>query len=135
VTLYLADTSAWHRSGQVEERWSAFVEQDELALCTPVRLELLFSARGKSDYRVLASDLSHFPRLPIDMRAETLAVRTQAILAERSQYRGPRPVDLLIAAVAEVHDVVLLHYDHHFDQIVRVTGQPAEWLSRPGSLD
>lgn len=135
MTLYLADTSAWHRSGQVEERWSALIEQDALALCTPVALELLYSARGKADYRMLARDLGEFPSLPVDTRAEGLARRTQALLAERSQYRGPRPIDLLVAAIAEAHDVVLLHYDHHFDQIVRVTGQPAEWLGRPGTLD
>jgi predicted nucleic acid-binding protein len=135
VTLYLADTSAWHRSGQVEERWSTFIEQDALALCTPVALELLYSARGKADYRMLARDLGQFPSLPVNKRVEALATRAQAILAERSQYRGPKPVDLLVAAVAEAHDAVLLHYDHHFDQIVRVTGQPAEWLVRRGTLD
>jgi predicted nucleic acid-binding protein len=36
--------------------------------------------------------------------------------------------------VAEAHNAVLLHYDRHFDQIVRVTGQPAEWLAPRGSL-
>jgi predicted nucleic acid-binding protein len=135
VTLYLADTSAWHRSGQVEARWLAFIEQDALALCAPVALELLYSARGKVDYRMLARDLGQFPSLPVDARAEAVARRTQALLAERSQHRGPRPIDLLVAAVAEAHDAVLLHYDRHFDQIVRVTGQPAEWLGRPGTLD
>src|SRR3989442_317050 len=47
---------------------------------------------------------------------------------------GPGP-DELIAAVEEVHEVTLLHYDSHFDAIARVTGQPAEWLARRGSLD
>ena len=68
-------------------------------------------------------------------RAETLAARTQAALAERSQHRGPSPLDLLIAAVAEANAAVLLHYDRHFDLIARVTGQPTEWLARRGSLD
>jgi hypothetical protein len=40
-----------------------------------------------------------------------------------------------VAAVAEANDAVLLHYDRHFDLIARVTGQPAEWLARRGSLD
>ncbi len=44
-------------------------------------------------------------------------------------------MDLLIAAVAEVHGAILLHYDRHFDAIFRVTGQPMEWLARRGSLD
>jgi hypothetical protein len=29
----------------------------------------------------------------------------------------------------------LLHYNRHFDVIVRATGQPAQWLARRGSLD
>ncbi len=52
-----------------------------------------------------------------------------------AQHRAPKPVDLLIAAVAESHGVVLLHYDRHFDAIVRATGQPAQWLAKRGSLD
>jgi predicted nucleic acid-binding protein len=135
VALYLADTSAWNRSGQAEARWESLLENDALALCAPVKLELLYSARGPADYRTLASALGHLPTLPLDSRAEALAKSTQEALAERSQHRGPSPLDLLVAAVAEAHNAVLLHYDRHFDQIVRVTGQPAEWLARRGSLD
>jgi predicted nucleic acid-binding protein len=135
VAQYLADTSAWHRSGQIAERWSALIDEDELALCAPVKLELLWSARGPKDYEALASALAGFQTLPIDRRAERAAERAQAGLASRSQHRGPLPVDLLIAAVAEVNDVTVLHYDRHFDAIARVTGQPAEWIARRGSLD
>ncbi len=59
----------------------------------------------------------------------------QGTLALRSQPRGPTPVDLLIAAIAQVNDATLLPYDRHFDTIARVTGQPMEWLARRGSLD
>ena len=79
--------------------------------------------------------LGQLPTLPLDGRAEALAARTQAVLAERSQHRGPTIVDLLVAAVAEAFGAVLLHYDRHFDLITRITGQPAEWLARRGSLD
>jgi predicted nucleic acid-binding protein len=133
--LYLADTSAWHRSGRVADRWEALLEADEVALCLPVRLELLLSARGRADYRALAADLSLVRHFRIDQRSEDAAARTQAALAERSQHRGPSPVDLLIAAIAEVSGATLLHYDRHFDRIVRVTGQPMEWLARRGTLD
>jgi hypothetical protein len=134
VALYLADTSAWHRSGQAETRWESLLEREALALCAPVRLELLYSARGPADYRALTVDLGYLPTLPLDARAEALAARTQAALAERSQHRGPSPLDLLVAAVAEANDAVLLHYDRHFDLIARVTGQPAEWLAPRGRL-
>jgi predicted nucleic acid-binding protein len=134
VALFLADTSAWHRSGQAEDRWRSLLEGGTLALCSPVTLELLYSAKGPADYRGLAAALDQLPSLPLDSRVEALAARTQAVLAERSQHRGPSPVDLLVAAVAEAHEAVLLHYDRHFDQIARVTGQPAEWLAPRGSL-
>ena len=135
MALFLADTSAWHRSGQIEARWASLLESESLALCAPVTLELLYSARGPADYRALAEALGYLPTLRLDARTEALAARTQAALAERSQHRGPSPLDLLVAAVAEANDAVLLHYDRHFDLIVRVTGQPAEWLARRGSLD
>lgn len=135
MALYLADTSAWHRSGRAEARWESLLEQEALALCAPVKLELLYSARGPADYRALTVYLGYLPTLPLDARAESLAARTQASLAERSQHRGPSPLDLLVAAVAEANDAVLLHYDRHFDLVARVTGQPAEWLARRGSLD
>lgn len=135
MPTYLADTSAWHRQSRVAERWATLVETDELVLCTPVALELLFSARNPADYAQLASGLDGFVQLPLDSRVEALARRTQALLAARGQHRGPAPVDILIAAIAEAHGVTLLHYDRHFDAIVRATGQPAEWLARRGSLD
>ena len=134
MTPYLADTSAWYRSGRVLERWSELVESGELVLCAPVRLELLYSAR-KGEYEDLARDLDGFVHLPLDSRAETAAVRAQKTLAAKSQHRGPAVTDLLIAGIAEVNDVVLLHYDRHLDSIARATGQPAQWLAKRGSLD
>jgi predicted nucleic acid-binding protein len=135
VDAYLADTSAWHRSVQVRDRWSELIEQEHVAVCTPVALELLYSARSKSDYDTIVRNLERFPDLRLDARAEELALRTQAELAAHAQHRGPTPVDLLIAAIAEAHDVVLLHYDRHFDVIASVTGQRTEWIARAGSLD
>ena len=109
------------------------MESGRLVLCVPVKLELLYSAR-KSDYEALSRDLEGFDSAPLDARAEAAALRAQQRLASRSQHRGPAVTDLLIAAIAEVNGLVLLHYDRHFDAIARVTGQPAEWLARRGSL-
>jgi predicted nucleic acid-binding protein len=135
LRLVLADTSAWHRSTRAAELWTDLLETGLLAICTPVALELLSSARSRGAYHELARDLAYLPTLQLDRRAETIAVRTQAALAARGQHRGATPIDLLIAAVAETHDAILLHYDRHFDAIARVTGQPTEWLARRGSLD
>jgi predicted nucleic acid-binding protein len=137
VTLYLADTSAWTRSSanrRIALRWARALAANEVAVCTPVLLELLFSARNPLDYATRRQELRGFPKLPIDLHVEEAAERAQQRLASGS-HRGLRPVDLLIAAVAEVHGATLLHYDKHFDLIARVTGQPSEWLARRGSLD
>src|SRR6476660_4838304 len=83
----------------------------------------------------LAAELEGVPMLPFKKDTAALALRAQSKLARSAQHRGPKPVDLLIAAVAESHGVVLLHYDRHFDAIVRATGQPAQWLAKRGSLD
>ena len=134
MARYLADTSAWHRSGRVAERWSELIEEDAIALCTPIVLELLYSARDVADHHALEGHLRRFRHLAIDRRVEETAIRGQAALAGRGHHRGPKPVDVLIAAVAEVHDVTLLHYDRHFDLIASATGQRTEWLARRGSL-
>jgi predicted nucleic acid-binding protein len=135
VPLYLADTSAWNRSTASSDRWAELLGADQLAICPPVRLELLYSARSRSDYAALRHDLGALRELPLDLRAIALAERTQATLAASSQHRGPKVIDLLVAGVAEAAGAILLHYDRHFDAIARATGQPTEWLARRGSLD
>jgi predicted nucleic acid-binding protein len=135
VARYLADTSAWHWSGRIADRWEALLEADQIATCAPVALELLVSARGPRDYETLAGDLSGLTWIPLDQSVDATARRTQARLAARSQHRGATPLDVLIAATAEASGLTLLHYDRHFDGIARETAQPAEWLARRGSLD
>jgi predicted nucleic acid-binding protein len=100
-----------------------------------VLLELLYSARSRAQYQSLASELERMPLLDADPAVHALALETQSRLADRSRHRGPTPSDLIIAAVAETHGVTLLHYDRHFDAIARVTGQPAVWVVRRGTLD
>ena len=134
MARYLADTSAWHRSGRVADRWETLLDEDQLAICTPVALELLVSARGPRDYERLADDLEGLSWVPLDERVDSTARATQARLAARSQHRGATPFDVLIAATAEAAGLTLLHYDRHFDGIARVTGQQTEWLARRGSL-
>jgi predicted nucleic acid-binding protein len=119
----------------VLDRWQELTVRDELALCAPVRLELLYSVRRSPDYAAFRADLLAFRDLPIDRWVTDFAEITQRRLASRSAHRGPTAVDLLVAATAARHEVVLLHYDRHFDAIARVTGQPAEWIARRGSLD
>lgn len=135
---YLGDTSAWHRSGattEIRERWSDLMLSDSLLITSAVRLELLYSARGPSDYAALADDLAGLPEVAVDAAVTARAEEVQALLAGRSHHRGPTPVDLYVAAAAELASTTLLHYNRHFDAIARVTGQPAEWIAPRGTLD
>jgi predicted nucleic acid-binding protein len=43
--------------------------------------------------------------------------------------RAPAVHDLLIAAAAELSDLVVLHLDKDFELIANVTGQPVERLA------
>lgn len=48
-------------------------------------------------------------------------------------HRIPLP-DLLIAAVAELNNLAVLHYDADYDRIASVTQQPSEWIAPRGSI-
>ena len=135
---FLADTSAWNRSNATAElssRWTDLAVSSKVALCPPVRLELLFSARGPADYKMFAAELDGLPSCPLSRRAVDRAGYVQALLADRSQHRGPNAVDLFVAAIAEISELALVHYDRHFDAIGRVTGQATEWIAPRGTLD
>jgi predicted nucleic acid-binding protein len=63
------------------------------------------------------------------------AIEVQAELAHTSTHRGAALPDLLIAATAERDGVAILHYDHEYDLIASVTGQPVEWVVPRGTAD
>lgn len=134
---FLADTSAWHRSAHhdIEERWSELVAADALAVCAPIRLELLLSSRDERDYLAYQSELDALPQVGTTDTVTRRAEEIQRELVRTGHHRGPTPVDLLIAAAADVAGLTLLHYDRHFDTIAEVSGQPAEWAAPRGTLD
>jgi predicted nucleic acid-binding protein len=51
----------------------------------------------------------------------------QGELTTKGQLRSAGPVDLVVAATAELHSLTLLHHDRDFGVIARVTGQPLRW--------
>ncbi|MFN0153634.1 MAG: PIN domain nuclease [Gaiella sp.] len=137
MTVYLADTSAWTRSthSAVSETWRRLIAFDRLAVCAPVRLELLYSAPDQTVFVRTQKGLDSLPRALVDETVSARAEEVQSLLVRRSQHRGPGPVDLLIAAAADVAGLTLLHYDRHFDTIAEASGQPAEWVAPRGTLD
>jgi predicted nucleic acid-binding protein len=136
---WLADTSAVVRLLRDERayvRWEDMIARRLVAICPITELEILYSARSPADRADLLDDLGEaFGWLAVPDRAYERALAVQAELTARGQHRAPGPVDLLVAAAADLHGVTLLHYDRDFDQIADVSGQAMQWLDEPGTLD
>jgi predicted nucleic acid-binding protein len=136
---FLLDTSALVRllrEAGVRARWEPQITAGLVGVCPIVELELLYSARSKSDRDELVDLLATaFVWVPMAEQVYDRAAEIQAALTSQGAHRSAGAVDLLVAACAELHRLILVHYDHDFDQITRVTGQAAAWLAPPGSIN
>ena len=133
---YLGDTSALARIArpEVAVRLEPLLESGLVARCTPTDLEAGFSSTSPATHRAMREARSAWPLVAMNQPALDRAVAVQDMLADRSQQRGAKIADLLIAAAAEAAGLVVLHYDHDFDLIAKVTGQPTEWIVPPGAV-
>lgn len=133
---YLGDTSAVARlvRPQVASKLGPLLESGLVARCTPTDLEAAFSAVSPASHKAMRALRSAWPLVPMDQAVLNRAVEVQDMLANRSQQRGAKIADLLIAAAAESADLVVLHYDSDFDLISEATGQPTEWIVPAGTV-
>jgi predicted nucleic acid-binding protein len=133
---YLGDTSALARARrpEVAVRLEPLLEAGLIARCTPTDLEAGFSSTDPTSHRRMREARASWPFVAMDQRALDRAVAVQDALAERSQQRGAKIADLLIAAAAEAAGLVVLHYDRDFDLIAGITGQPMEWIVPAGAV-
>jgi predicted nucleic acid-binding protein len=133
---YLGDTSALARLRQpaVATRLVPLIESGLVARCTPTDLEAGVSSTGPKAHARMRQARSAWPFIPMGQAILDRAVEVQDRLASRSQQRGAKIADLLIAAAAEAAGLVVLHYDRGFDLIARVTRQPTEWIVAAGSV-
>ena len=106
----------------------------EVGTCSVIDLELFFSARTHAELIKLRRERSAFPHLATLQADFDRAVDVLEALAKSGHHRAAGIPDLLIAAVAERHDLTVLHYDKDFDVIARVTRQRCEWIVPPGSV-
>ncbi|MEP7010805.1 MAG: PIN domain-containing protein [Acidobacteriota bacterium] len=117
----LIDTSAWvdalRREGEVEVRSqvAALVTSGQAVFCDLVLLELWNGARGTQEQKVLRGLERDLEKVDTSTEVWDLAVD----LARRCRAAGMTvpATDLLVAAVARHHRLLLLHRDAHFDQI------------------
>ena len=101
-----------------------------------VRLELLHSARGPTEFAEIREELEALPDCPIEKHQwnRALWVYEQLSVQGGGYQRSVKHPDLLIAAAAEAAGVSLLHYDEDYDRIAAITGQPTRWLAPKGTL-
>lgn len=133
---YLGDTSALARITQpkIADRLRPLLESGLVARCTPTDLEAGFSSVSPPSHRKMRHSRSAWPFVAMDQLVLDRAVEVQDELAGRSQQRGAKIADLLIAAAAESAGLVVLHYDHDFDLIAGISGQPTEWIVPVGTV-
>ncbi|WP_033328107.1 PIN domain nuclease [Streptomyces yerevanensis] len=135
---YLADTSAVARflqHGADTWGWGEALDSGLVGMCEITELEVLRSARSAAHHKQMEQYLGGFYAwLPIPDDTFRRARQVQQILVDHGEHRSAGPVDLLVAAVAELSDLTLLHCDRDFEAIARHTGQPTLMLtdgSRP----
>jgi predicted nucleic acid-binding protein len=136
VAQYLGDKSALTRvhHDDVMLRVSALYLSGQIATCGMIDLEMLYSARTAQDHRELVLDRALLPRVACGDDAFDRAIEVQGALAESGRHRAVALEDLVIAASAEQAGLTVLHYDHDYDLIAEVTGQPTEWVVPRGTV-
>lgn len=141
--LILLDTSIWARlrdgrlSVPAAERLYTRIERGELALTEPLLLEMRYSARDATDFELLAEELDAMPLLSLEGTAVRRSLEAQAQLAALPDVsHRVKPIDLLVAAVAEHHGSAVLHYDADYELLAERTDLAFDsvWAAERGSL-
>jgi predicted nucleic acid-binding protein len=137
----LLDNSAWarldHRAlpqARADEI-ADLLEQGAITTCLPFLLEAGYSARNERDHTELMDELLALPQIHIDDLTERRAIDAQRQLARVGHHRVP-PVDLILAAIADIHHLGILHYDSDYDLLNQKTDLRFDsvWLVDRGSL-
>jgi predicted nucleic acid-binding protein len=133
---FLADASVITRLVHVEvaEVMAPLLAAGQVGTCGILDLHLYAAVRNPAELPVVAAHRSTafgwLPTLDSDLRR---AIEVQALLAQAGHRLTAWPA-LLVAAVAERHEVSVLHYDPAFDLIAKITGQSTTWVVPEDSL-
>jgi predicted nucleic acid-binding protein len=133
---FLADKSALARLPQplVDRRLTPLLLAGDVARCSIVDLELLYSARNHSHFLQVLADRGALSSISIEQADFDRAISVMELLARQGKHRAASIPDLLIAAVAERAGLVVIHYDKDFELIASVTRQKVEWVVPVGSV-
>lgn len=130
---WLIDKSALWRLPRSPDygTWLDRINRGRVWAGLPTRLEVAVSAREPEHWPTLRGQLLD-PLLEAQTtpRSEAVALEImEALLGARLHRSVPLP-DVLIASLAVVQRLTVLHHDRDFDRITEAYGQPeAEWLT------
>lgn len=103
----------------------------------PLLLEMRCSAPDRADFELLAEELDALVLLQLDREAAARSLAAQAQLAALGDVsHRVKPIDLLVAAVAERHGAAVLHYDSDYQLLAERTDLAFQswWVAERGSL-
>jgi predicted nucleic acid-binding protein len=133
VAGWLIDKSALVRLADCPDaaQWAERIERGLVRVTTPTLLEVGYSARTAAQARSVfrTPPLSAMPVEYLTPAIEDRALDVQVALAGRGKHRAPSIPDLIIAAVAEIVGLTVLHVDQDFELIAELTGQAVERLA------
>ena len=121
--IYLLDTSALVRllsNEKLQQAWYDAIDAEAIGSCFPQRIEFLFSARDRAEYDEIAemySDL--YPDVAVPKRADRWVEVTQYQMSRAGEHRSASAIDLIIAATAAHHGLIVLHDDNDFATVAR----------------
>lgn len=129
---WLIDKSALVRLSDSPDatEWISRIDRGLVRIATVTILEVGFSARSAGDLRakLRRPPVAAMPIENTTPRIEARAIEVQESLAALGHHRAPSIPDLIIAAIAELAGLVVLHVDKDFELIAGLTQQPTERL-------
>jgi hypothetical protein len=128
----LIDTSVWFLAlrrqsdhlhadeRRLVDEWQALIREGRAQLIGIVRQEVLSGIRQESDFERVRTRLSPFDDVVVETRDHEEAAR----FFNRCRARGVTgtPIDLLICAVAQRHDLAVFTTDRDFERYHRLLG-------------
>ncbi|WP_327115632.1 PIN domain-containing protein [Streptomyces sp. NBC_01341] len=121
--IYLLDTSGLVRllgDAGLQATWYDAVCAGAVGSCFPQRAEFLYSARTGGEYDEIVDMFNDlYPDVSVPKNAGRWIGVVQQRMARAGQHRSASAVDLMIAATAAHHGLVVLHDDVDYLTVAR----------------
>ncbi len=137
VGRYLIDTSAAARVShpEVSRRLRALVGGGIVATTASLDAEALAAAPGPAEYEQwLAERRGACEYLPTNDEHWHTALGAQRALSQTGEHNKVDIIDLLTAAVASAHKLVVVHYDASFETAATVLTFQHRWVMPRGTI-